>query len=934
MVQVNLSNHSFAELNYANSGVNAPTFTDVFPVSASRVLAVTSAAAGQASPTTLYDIATSPLAAAPSTSLPALPSLILSNVLSATLSNEQPSPRYLYLLVANGNQTNLDKVDLSSGTIVLQILAIINNGVLQFVNVPPQTGGASFIQFNNNQTVNAGGTSAPLGVVLVNSSGIPVYNVPVSYTAAASSGVTINGGNPTTNKDGYASATATLPTTSGTYTITATAGSASATFTLTVGGGSGPGGSSQVKIISGNGLLQYTNGKCDYLSDPNCFLTVQVVDTNGNPLQNVTVNFSASGSGQGGSIGATSVNTDANGLASTTFSPAAQLFGPTFVNTDVNASTPVGSIDFQEITYQQAISNSGQYVGAAQINYVKPTDLSPIPVGEGDVVTDAIVAEVFTGTSPVGPIPNVGIRIADPFNTFQNSPVASCQSGPLSDTSGMIHCNLVISCSAAGIGLVGIQPVIGEQTILTPLTLAIGPGASRTISKSSGDNQSGNVGQSLGSVLVATVTDNCGSPVSGAQVTWKVASGSATLANTISTSDSAGHVSTKVVLGQIPGAVTVTATIGTTTVTFTATNNVVVKSLTLVSGGGQTAVQGAGFAQPLFFAVTDTNGNPVQGIQVNFSVSSGSAALGAASATTNTAGQASVSVTAGATPGAVTIQASYNTFTATASLTVQAPGPVLTSASFTNTASGKVGLAPCGIATVTGPGLATGVSGTVLGNPLNPLGGPLPYTLSGLSLSINLLPAPIYWISNSNGVQQVTFQTPCETLLGAETVQVTTGTGTASQATTTVSGVQVSAAQPGIFTSTGPNGTLLGTVIRPDGSYVSPSNFAQRGETDYLVATGLGLPTPMPKTGSTGNGQTIPLNQVLVGVNNNGMPVISVQYVPGAIGVYYIGFQLSSSALQPGPNQSLQLWVCTANCGTSNATYATDGQTAVIAGVQ
>jgi uncharacterized protein (TIGR03437 family) len=141
-------------------------------------------------------------------------------------------------------------------------------------------------------------------------------------------------------------------------------------------------------------------------------------------------------------------------------------------------------------------------------------------------------------------------------------------------------------------------------------------------------------------------------------------------------------------------------------------------------------------------------------------------------------------------------------------------------------------------------------------------------------------------------------------------------------------------AQPGIFTYAGPNGTLLGTVIRPDGSYVSPSNFAQRGETDYLVATGLGLPTPMPKTGSTGNGQTIPLNQVLVGVNNNGMPVISVQYVPGAIGVYYIGFQLSSSALQPGPNQSLQLWVCTANCGTSNATYAMDGQTAVIAGVQ
>lgn len=226
----------------------------------------------------------------------------------------------------------------------------------------------------------------------------------------------------------------------------------------------------------------------------------------------------------------------------------------------------------------------------------------------------------------------------------------------------------------------------------------------------------------------------------------------------------------------------------------------------------------------------------------------------------------------------------------------------------------------------------------MLGNNLNPLGGPLPYTLSGLSISVNGIPAPIYWLSNSNGVQQVTFQTPCEAAAGAATVAVTTGSGTASQATTTVPGVQVLAAQPGIFTSAGPNGTTLGTVIRSDGSYVSPSNFAQRGETDYLVATGLGLPTDStgkpPTTGSAGNGQTIPLNQVLVGVNNNGMPVVSVQYVPGAIGVYYIGFQLSNTNLSPGPNQPLELWVCTAACGTSNAQYAKDGQTAVIAGVQ
>jgi uncharacterized protein (TIGR03437 family) len=558
-----------------------------------------------------------------------------------------------------------------------------------------------------------------------------------------------------------------------------------------------------------------------------------------------------------------------------------------------------------------------------------PTDLSPITVGEGDVLTNAIVMEVFTGTSPVTPIPNIGMRLADPTNIFNNSTVASCQNNPLSDTGGMVHCNLVVSCQA-GITSVGIQPIVGElrQVPPTGLTLNIVKGSSRTIGILSGNNQTGNAGQTLGQALVATVTDNCGVPVSGVPVTWKVTQGSASLVNTVSTSDLGGHVSTKLALGQIPGTVNVTASLGASSqVNFTATNNVSVGSLTLVSGSGQTAIVSQGFAQPLIFVVKDTNGNPVPGIQVNFSVASGSASLGASSAVTTSAGQASVTVTAGATPGPVTIQASYSTFTAAASLTVQAKGAVLTPSSFTSSASGKTGIVACGIATATGAGLASSVSGTVLGNPLNPLGGPLPYTLAALSISVNGIPAPIYWISNSNGVQQVTFQTPCETVAGSATVTVITNGGTASSATTTITGVQAFAAQPGIFTYAGPSSTLYGTVIRPDGSYVSPSNFAHRGETNYLVATGLGVTTPAAITGSTGTGQTIPLSQILVGINNAGVPVVSAQYVSGAIGVYYIGFQIPDSA-PTGPNQVLALGEIV------GGQTIFDGQGALLPGVQ
>ena len=95
----------------------------------------------------------------------------------------------------------------------------------------------------------------------------------------------------------------------------------------------------------------------------------------------------------------------------------------------------------------------------------------------------------------------------------------------------------------------------------------------------------------------------------------------------------------------------------------------VVGSLTLISGGGQTASPGQPFSQPVAFQVADTNHNPVAGVTVNFSVTGG-ASLSASSATSNAQGQVSVNVTAGNTAGPVTITASYNTLTASASLTV------------------------------------------------------------------------------------------------------------------------------------------------------------------------------------------------------------------------------------------------------------------------
>jgi uncharacterized protein (TIGR03437 family) len=206
-----------------------------------------------------------------------------------------------------------------------------------------------------------------------------------------------------------------------------------------------------------------------------------------------------------------------------------------------------------------------------------------------------------------------------------------------------------------------------------------------------------------------------------------------------------------------------------------------------------------------------------------------------------------------------------------------------------------IGLVACGLATVTGNGVAPGVVGVVSAS----LFGPLPYGLGPISaLSVNGTPAPLSSVSNQNNVQQATFQVPCETQVGTGTATVVL---TVSGGTTTISGVPVFAAQPGIFTYLGPGNKVYAAVIRAlDGTYVTPSSFAHRGETYYVFLTGVGQTSPPASTNNPGNGQAT-VAQAVVGVNNAGVPVVSSTY-QGGVGVYLVGFQIPQS-FQTGPDQ-------------------------------
>ncbi len=170
---------------------------------------------------------------------------------------------------------------------------------------------------------------------------------------------------------------------------------------------------------------------------------------------------------------------------------------------------------------------------------------------------------------------------------------------------------------------------------------------------------------------------------------------------------------------------------------------------------------------------------------------------------------------------------------------------------------------------------------------------------------INGADVPLYSVSNLNGVQQVNFQTPCETVPGLATVVIQV-----NGATTVVSAVQVLATQPGIINYAGPNNMPYGYVISMlDGTTVTPNNPAHRGGTYYMVVTGLGQTTPPIITNAVGTGsQVIPLSQVIVGVNNAGVPVTLAEYASGEVGVYVIGFTIPANA-PTGTNQPLAVEV-------------------------
>jgi len=288
--------------------------------------------------------------------------------------------------------------------------------------------------------------------------------------------------------------------------------------------------------------------------------------------------------------------------------------------------------------------------------------------------------------------------------------------------------------------------------------------------------------------------------------------------------------------------------------------------------------------------VVDSKGAAVQGAQVAFAVTAGSASIGSPTATSDSTGQASTTVTAGTSAGAITVTATTAGLSTTFSLTSRLPGPsniVIYNGPDFAAGVAITDISPGSIATITGVGIATGVQGLVSANNII---GPLPTSLAGVSVTFNGTSAPIYYVLNSNGKEQVTVQVPFEVQPGSVSVVINGAGGGSTTVTATVK-----AFAPGAFTTTY-GGQTMAVAQRPDGSYLSPTNRANSGENIRFYVTGLGQVTPATATGQGGlPGQEVTASLV-VGVNNAGVPLISAEYVPGLVGVYAVTVQIPPNA--------------------------------------
>jgi adhesin/invasin len=479
-------------------------------------------------------------------------------------------------------------------------------------------------------------------VVVRDAFGNPVAGVTVAFAPVAGGGQVAQPA-AVTDTSGVARVGWTLGPAAGAQSLQAVLGE----LAVTIGADAAPGAPAALQVIAGDGQ-QGTVGQP--LAVPPA---VRVKDTFGNPVAGAAVQFAVSeGSGQ---VAGATVVSDSAGTARVSAWTLGTRPGANRLTASTAGTPPV---------VFSATAGPGPVASLVRL------------AGDGQTATAGtlvLVAPAVTVSDSYGnPVPNAEVTFTAVAGTV---------------TAGLAHSDSTGVARAGGwrlgnaAGPQTLEARTGSLTVSFSATAA--PGPPSVLELVAGQDQSAVAGTAVPIRPAVRVRDAVGNVLSGVEVRFTATAGGGSVSGGTALTGSGGVATVGGwTLGQVAGSNTLTATVtGAGSLIFNAAGVAgPAANVVKAAGDGQRVTVGTAVPIRPKVRVTDTFGNPVQNVAVNFSASPGSSSTGNAQVT-GTDGTASVGQwVLAAAPGTNTLTAAAPgagtvTFTATGVTSAPPPGP-------------------------------------------------------------------------------------------------------------------------------------------------------------------------------------------------------------------------------------------------------------------
>ena len=499
-------------------------------------------------------------------------------------------------------------------------------------------------------------------------------NTPPSANAGADQSVTANGspltlsGSQSTDTESAGSLTYSWTITSSPSGSTANLGGVTTNETATLNGYDVAGSYTIQLVVTDEGSLtdsdeMVVTASIGSVSASTSLLSLNSTDTTVGSSFTASVTPKDVNSNWLGTAATVAISSTLGDASGTVISDASGTYTLTFTSTTSGTGTVTATVNGTPINASDTVTfNPG-----ALSPSVSMLDAIPVIASASDTITVSVT-----------PKDQYGNKLSSGQTVvITPTPTGADMNGSVSESSGVYSQTFTMdSTDTTFTATVEVTAIDATDTVRFVTTA---PSASNsTIAADVTDNLTANSSDT--STITVTVNDNQGAPIgSGNSVTLSSSDSSDTVSDATDTNGSGVAIFT--VKSTVVGTKTITAVVdvngdavslGTIELAFVAGS---ATAITVKSGNSQSAIVGNAVTNPLTVTVTDANGNPVSGAQVDFAVISVDATgtLSDASDTTNSSGDASSTLTLATTSGTVEVRAVLNgtsasdTFTTTAS---------------------------------------------------------------------------------------------------------------------------------------------------------------------------------------------------------------------------------------------------------------------------